>query len=122
MSWRGLEGSRDLAGPGKDGARGHLCGGQGDPGRSGTPGASRLAWGRGQGGSEQLARSARRDRLEPVPAGQGRAGVTGAVRGEGTGKGGRMEGVPLGWGKSLGWGPQGGRICGGGEWGAESGM
>lgn len=53
---------------------------------------------------------------------QGMAGVTGAVRGEGTGKGGRMEGVPLGWGRSLGWGPQGGRICGSGEWGAESGM
>lgn len=32
---------------------------------------------------------------------RGRAGVTGAVSGEGTRTGGRMAGVPLGWGGSL---------------------
>lgn len=75
------------------------CGGQGDLGRSGTPGPSRLAWGRGQGGSEQLARSARCDRLEPVPAGQGR-GHGGGERGRNAKRGPNGRGVPS-WGRSL---------------------
>lgn len=94
VSWRGLEGSRDLAGPGKDSEQGGIwCGGQGGSGSG--PGAipaglgrgwlrsswhglrgatdrsrSRRGQGRGHGGGER-GRNAKRGRMEGAPSWEG---------------------------------------------------
>lgn len=81
--------------PREDGARGPRegasgCSGRGDPGEVGDPEASQLAWGEGQGGSEELAR----------PVGQGRGHRDGESRRNGRRT--EWKGCPLSRGSALG--------------------